>query len=96
MHGCQEKNLYLGRCSSKVPEMETISCNQHNTGLIEKPFLKRKQALSRVAKHAHCLYSGQYLSRVVMSMLFERKLSIKVKAQVSPVYLGLENGSTNS
>ena len=105
MHSCQERNLCLGGCSSKVPETETINCNRHNTELIEKSFLKTKQTSSKVAKHTHCLYSKQCLDRVVSNILLEKKLSIKVlekklsikvKAQVSLVCLGLGNRSTNS
>ena len=71
LHGFQERNLYLGRCSSKVPETKTTSCDWYNTGPIEKLFLKRKQTSSGVAKHAHHLHSGQCLGRVVLNVLLE-------------------------
>jgi len=39
LHGCQKRDLCLGRSSREIPESKAISGNRNNTGLIEKSLL---------------------------------------------------------
>ena len=96
LHSCQKRDLCFGRRSSKEPETKTISRNRDHTGVVEESFLQRKQAMSRVAKHAHHLHGGQGLGGVEANMFLEGESLIKVEAQVSPVNLGLEGRGTDS
>ena len=52
--------------------------------------------MSKVAKHAHHLHSGQGLGGVEANVFLEGELSIKVEAQVSPVSLGFKGRGTDS
>jgi len=58
LHGCQKRDLCLGRSSRKVPELKAISGNRNNTRPIEKSLLEGKETSREVAKHAYCLDSS--------------------------------------
>src|SRR6267154_922811 len=90
LHALQLRDEALDPGLPEVPQVIAVRSDRHDASAIEESLLHRKQPPIRVPKHAHGANRGQGLGTVVTNVLFEIEPSVKVKAQVPPIQLGLE------